>query len=230
MKLKMLEVATATLICMIILVGCGGKIAEDARKVEEQNEQLQTEEQKQQDKMEKDIEEMEEFYSNLENKDIDEIVQENELDQVSIQENIEVKEKEVYQNPNEFAAFVADTLYHFYNRGLTAEDYYDFLQKYGSKTLVDDLPSKEDAVAVYGSIQKYYQDQNIKLDSYQITEVKFNRSETEGYFYRKVLSTNGYEYFICTIVKENGEWKFSEDSPSPPFEEVENTEYIEEGV
>jgi len=230
MKGKMLEVAIATIICIIVLAGCGSKIAGDARQVQEMNEQIQSEQMTPEEERQKETEEMKEFYNELDNRDTEEIVQENKFEEAVVQENIEVEHKDAYHDPDEFSKFVAEILFNFYNRGIKAENYYEFLLKYGSESVIENLPTKEDAIAVYESIQSHYHEQNIMLDSYQITEVKLNHSETEGYFYRKVISTNGTEYFISTIVKENGVWKFLEDGPSPPFEEVENEKYIDEGV
>ena len=57
------------------------------------------------------------------------------------------------------------------------------------------------------------------LTNTDITVVNLDRFKRQGYFYRKVLSTEGINYFITSIYKEDGAWKYITDEPSDPFYE-----------
>ncbi|KZE68023.1 hypothetical protein AWM68_17795 [Fictibacillus phosphorivorans] len=155
-------------------------------------------------------------------KPLDEVINESDLDTGKIITPVgDVKAKNSYENSGDFSIYVADVLYKFYTQQISPEQYYEFLTKYGSRSTVQELPSKEDAITILGSLQGLYKSKNIQGESYVLTEIMLGRLKKEGHFYRKVITTNGEEYFISTIAKEDGAWKFVEDSPSPPFEEGE---------
>jgi len=204
-------VLTAT----VLLFGCADSFVEEARKQHEES-QKQKEEEMQ---IEKEKErEQKEFYEDIESP-VEEIVEENKIDVVAIQKPMDIVEKEQYDDPNEFSQYVSKILYEFYTLKLSPEKYYDFLIKYASEETKKQLPSAENATTVYSAIQDLFRQQSIKGEGYEISEVVFDRFKRSGYFYRKLSTTNGNEYYITTITLEKDGWKFVDDSPSPPFEE-----------
>ncbi|MFT9495753.1 MULTISPECIES: hypothetical protein [Bacillota] len=207
------------LIGALILSGCsGGKFAEEAKKNEERNAELKDYQKKKEAEEEKV---QKEFYENHK-KPLNEVIQENDLDSEQIVDTIEFEPQDSYQDGDLFSKHVSKILFEFYTLKITAEEYYNFLSAYGSEEVLKELPTKEDAITILSTLQDMYKKQNISGDSYTLTTVTYDRLKREGRFYRKVLTTNGEEYFVTTIVKENDVWKFSEDSPSPPFIDSSN--------
>lgn len=215
------------LVLSFSLAGCSNdefeKEAERVKKVKESNSvdsQDLAKKEKQQEKMYKKME-----------KPLDEVILENDLDSAEEVETTEVSKKEYFEDPNEFAKYAADILYKFYTASLPPEQYYDFQLNYGSKELISELPSEKDAIIILTSIQDMYKKNNITGEEYTLTKVELDRLQREGIFYRKVLTTNGLEYFITSIKKEDKGWKFVEDSPSPPYvEEEEQASATEENI
>lgn len=215
LKYRSLSILSAsTLLSSILLIGCsGGNFVEEARRANEQNQNQQQikaeEEEKRKEEQDKKYEEMK--------RPIDEVIQENKLDQVTVITDKNVEPKENYQDENEFAKFVGQVLYLYYTQQLTPEQFYEFNLQFGSEEVIEALPSKEDAIAVYTTIQDMYKQRNVSGEDYEITEVILDRFKRDGYFYRKVITTNGEEYFLTSITKEGDYWKYVEDSPSPPY-------------
>jgi hypothetical protein len=155
-------------------------------------------------------------YSKLE-RPLDEVIKENELDSVNTVDVMDISPDLTFGSASDFAQYTASVLYEFYTSQITSEDYYTFLIQYGSETTVQELPSKEDALMILNNLQASHKD--VRGENYELTEIEFNRLQNEGHFYRKVVSTNGIEYFITTITKEENSWKFVQDEPSPPYVE-----------
>ena len=205
---------------LLFLGGCSeGKFVEEAKKTEQRNNVA---------KKENDLQIMyyadqeKEIYKKME-RPAEEAVESNELDKKSvIDDATDVKKLENYTDGDEFAKFVAKILYEFYTLKLSPQEYYDFMIHYGSKEILNELPSKEDAISIYESLQNSLKQKNMHGEEYVISEVTYDRLKNEAYFYRKVISTNGVEYYITNLVKEGEYWKFIDDSPSPPFEEKVN--------
>lgn len=190
---------------------------DEAEKTGDQNHKTQLEKkqkEKEQEEKEKEI------YESME-KPINEVVEENNLDQVKVNsDTANIHEMKNYTDATEFSKYVAKVLYDFYTIQMDSRSYYNFMKNYGSKDMIADLPSEKDAITFYTTLQDMYKQKGITGDGYVITEVIFDAKQTEGHFYRKLTTTNGVEYFITTITKEKDGWKFVEDSPSPPFEEI----------
>jgi hypothetical protein len=199
----------------LLLVGCSNdEFKEEVEKVKKENKQLSEEQQSA-----KDQKELEKFYKQFE-KPINELLPNTQLDEVQVVEPTEVVKRDKYEDGNEFSNFVAQVLYQFYTLQISPEDYYTFLQKYGSENTLKNLPKNENAITALTTIQDMYKNQNINGDSYVLTKVVYDRFKTEGHFYRKVITTNGEEYFITTIVKEKNGWKYENDEPAPPYTEA----------
>ncbi|EFV74562.1 hypothetical protein MKY20_24915 [Cytobacillus sp. FSL W8-0315] len=207
MKVKAISLILSS---SLLLTGCGGLFDKESKRIEALKEEKKQGELK--DSKEKEEQE----------RPVNEVVYENELDTLKEVENLDYKNLEEYKDAAEFSKFVADALYKFYTVQLSPENYYEFLLQYGTESVKESLPSKDDAVTVFSSLQDLYLKQNINGESYTLTNVTFNRLKNEGSFYRKVLTTNGEEYFISIIQKENGVWKYADDSPSPPYEVQDN--------
>ncbi|AND43118.1 MULTISPECIES: hypothetical protein [Cytobacillus] len=214
MKVKAISLILSS---SMLLTGCGGLFDKESKRIEA----LKEEKKQGELKDSKEKEEQEKIYKDME-RPVNEVVYENELDTLKEVENLDYKNLEEYKDAAEFSKFVADALYKFYTVQLSPENYYEFLLQYGTESVKESLPSKDDAVTVFSSLQDLYLKQNINGESYTLTNVTFNRLKNEGSFYRKVLTTNGEEYFISIIQKENGVWKYADDSPSPPYEVQDN--------
>jgi hypothetical protein len=205
------------------LVGCSDSFTENAMKVNENNlkEQKSSEEaaKKQQEKQK-------ELYKSME-KPLKEVIKENDLDKKNLLTKKLVVQEE-YTDEKEFAKYVGKILFDLHHSKISPEEYYKFLQKYGSQNAKNAMPTKEDAIALLSGIQDYYKSKQIIGHEYFISDVTLNKTKREGYFYRKVITNIGEEYFITTIVKEGEKWKFEEDSPSAPFEIQQNNENKED--
>lgn len=203
-----------------ILTGCtnGDPLVQEAKKIKESQ---QKEEEQQVNNEQQSDKQLQEFYEE-QAKPIEEVIEEMDKEEATLLINDkEVEAKEEFTDVEEFVRYTADILYKFQTLQLDAKTYYHFMTTYGTEELKKNLPHEEDAVAIYKSIQDAYLKENIHGESYQVTKPVLDRLGRNGYFYREVLSTKGEEYFITTIAKEDGAWKFSSDDFSPPFEVIE---------
>lgn len=206
----------------IALTACNDKIVQEANNTSENNEIEVKEKQKKDEELQK---KQEEILKDLE-KPLDEVISNNELDQVTLLPLSETEMKETYKNPSELAIHVSDVLFKFYKGELTPEEFYQFLKKYGSKSVKENLTDKENSIIIYQNVQSLYREKNPDIESFVITEPVLSGSKKEAYFYRKVTSPLGEEYNVTTLVLEGGSWKFLEDSPSPPFEILKEDELM----
>ncbi|MDC3424289.1 hypothetical protein NC797_07175 [Aquibacillus sp. 3ASR75-11] len=201
------------LLTIILLVGCNSdKLVDKAKEMNSTNDETNQ-------KVEKELKEKnEELYKQLE-RPLDEVIQDNDLDQVEVIKNEEdVQVKTSYSNANEFAKYAGKQLYMFQTLELTPNGFYEFLKSHASSSRLKKMVKEKDsAILVFTNVQSLYK-QNGTPNSYQLSKVNFNRNKREGYFYRKIIKNTTEEFYITTIVKEDGVWKFEEDSPSPPFE------------
>lgn len=203
----------ALLSASILLVACSNpKFEEEAKRVE----QVKAEKAKKEAAEKLSEEEKYEIYKDME-KPLDEVIQENDLDVLQEVSSVEVETKDTYEDPVEFSKYASQILYNFYISQIDPTTYYNFLVQHGSERVKEELPSEKDAIAIFTSIQDSFKQQNLTGDSYTLTNVAFDRMKREGNFYRKVITTNGEEYFMTIIKKEKGVWKFEDDSPAPPY-------------
>ncbi|MGG1594773.1 hypothetical protein [Terribacillus saccharophilus] len=197
---------------LVFLVGCSDSFVEKAKETQgKQVEDNETEDIKSE-------QELENFYKEYE-KPISDSLQENDLDELEEIEKNESVSKDINEkDPELFAQYVAAILFSFENGELKAEQYYEFLSKYGSDKVVADLPKdKHDGVHIFESIQELYKESNPAAKDYTLSKLQYSQGKVEAYFYRKVLRDKKEEFYITTIVKEDGIWKFSDDSPSAPY-------------
>ena len=197
---------------MLVTAGCNDAIVQKAEEMEPLDESIE-EEQKELDESE-----------NLEieqpsDSDVEFAVQNNEFEKRHVIDNTPAEQKEEYKDPEEFAKFASRILFDFQNDNLDAEEYYNFLINYGSDNAVENLPeAKDNAIAVLESLQNLFIDNEMGGDEYIITNVGYSKGKSEGYFYRMIKNGTIESYYITTIVRKNGIWRFHEDSPSPPFD------------
>ncbi|GKU84328.1 MULTISPECIES: hypothetical protein [Niallia] len=199
-----------------ILTGCtnGDPLVKEAKKINES----QKKEESQQGNNEQSDKELQEFYEE-QAKPMEEVIEEMDKEEATLlTTDKDIEAKEEFTDVEEFARYTADILYKFQTLQLDARTYYQFMKTYGTEELKNSLPQEEDAIAIYKSIQDAYLKENMHGESYQVTKPVLDRLGRNGYFYREVLSTKGEEYFITTIIKEDGSWKYSSDDLSPPFE------------
>lgn len=199
---------------LLTIVGCSNdKFVEEGKKTStqdsEKNEQEIDEEelQKEQNKI----------YEQMK-RPMNEVIQDNDLDELSTMDTEVNEELNSYEDPQEFAKRVGKVMYEFENGSITPEEYADFLkihtgENYAQKELLED---RDNAIEVLRSLQETYKS-NVSLESYELTTITFNRSEKEGYFYRKIIGESSEYFYITTIVKEDNVWKMQDDSPSPPY-------------
>ncbi|MEI2356286.1 hypothetical protein [Mesobacillus zeae] len=204
-----------TIAISCLLTGCiGNNFEKEAQRVKEQKEELKKETTAKENKKSK---EQAALYKSLE-KPLDKVILENDLDSVKEMDSIQVESKTHYDNASELARYAGQVLYGFYTGQVSPKEYYKFLLGYGSEDVKNELPSKDDALVILSTLSDTYKNANITGEGYDLTEVTYDRLKRSGTFYRKVLTTNGEEYFITTITLEDGKWKYVEDSPSPPYE------------
>lgn len=210
---------TLLFVSSIILIGCSNSAfeKEEQRVKKIKDETLMADDETKKEKKQDNV------YKELE-KPLEEVILENDLDPRSEVESTQVAKKEHYEDANEFAKYAAGILYEFYTITISPEEYYEFLMNYGSKEVIKELPTKNDAIVILTTLQDMFKKQNITGETYTLTNVELDRFKRNGTFYRKVLTTNGEEYFITSITKENKGWKYVEDSPSPPYTELTNKE------
>lgn len=204
-------------LCIInsfFLMACNNEVLQEAERVAKENEKLKEE----QVKEDKEIQEKtSEIYESLE-KPIDEVLDANELDVVRTVEK-QIVEKENYEDPSEFSWKVSDMIFRFNEGQIKPEEYYEFLVQHGSKTFIEEwIPNREDGLVFLETVQIMLTADGVSAKDYTTTEVRLTRNNTEGYFYRKLTNgTDQEEFYVTTIVKEDGIWKFQDDSPSSPF-------------
>ncbi|MFD1736244.1 hypothetical protein ACFSCX_06655 [Bacillus salitolerans] len=202
-------------ILLLLVTGCNQKIIEDVNRVEKQ-------EKTKQEKTLTIEEEQKEILKNVE-KPLEEVVQENELESKKTIET-EFQTVEQYLDPTDFSKRISYELFMFSNGKKSTTDFVDILMTFSSKSFHDEwLQDKNAAIQMFNNVQGMMMEENVFPVSYEITEITLSQSRNEAYFYRKVISrSQGELYYITTIVKENGEWKLADDSPSPPYQEFES--------
>lgn len=202
----------------LFLVGCGDPLTNQAI----QSQQKQAEQVKKEDQAKKNLNKL---YDSLKTKPKDAV--KNTPVETKRLINQKVINRNSYSDPVEFAAFVAKEIFEFRNNSISPQDYYTFLKKFGAKKVGADaqqpvLKKKSVAIPYLSNLQSIIQQQGVAGTSYKLTELTFNATKKQAYFYRKVSSQSGDNYFITTIVLENGQWKFYEDNSSPGFTETTN--------
>ncbi len=196
---------------MLTLTACSDPITEEANESKKEKEKAaQAEKEKEKNKYK--------IYDDME-EPLEEVVKEAEVEERNVVDsNYEVKDS--YKEPQQFANFTAKQLFDFYTLKSTPEDYFNYIDKYGSERLKKDMPvlnEKESGVTFLTNVQGLFEEQGALGKQYELTDVKLNTSRREGHFYRKVIDYNKELYYITTIVLEDGVWKFYEDSPSVSF-------------
>lgn len=210
-----IKVFSSLLLLSISLYGCAqDSLVKEAQKTDQENKQKLVEK----NKKEAAVSKKEETIYKKMKKPINEVIKENNLDtEKVIGKNVLKKDK--YTDPKEMAKYTGMILNKFYSLQITPQEFYDFIHLYGSKDANKALPHKEDAISVLSVIQSQFKVQGIDYKDYILTDVTLNKMQNEAYFYRKSVSKSGEIYNITTLVKEDGVWKYQEDSPSPPFDE-----------
>ena len=202
-------VLTAT----ILISGCSGNFEDEAQRIQQKKDEMK----KEKEVEKKKVKEQEGKYKDME-KPLDEVILENDLDVVREVDSLEVEKKAQYEDETEFSKYAAQVLYYFYTLQISPKQYYEFIMEHGSEKVKSELPSEKDAIAILFNLQEMFKKQNINGESYTLTNVALDRVKREGNFYRKVHTSNGEEFFMTIIKKENGVWKYEDDSPAPPYE------------
>ncbi|WP_368502718.1 hypothetical protein AB3N04_01065 (plasmid) [Alkalihalophilus sp. As8PL] len=180
-----------------------------------------------QEEVEEYVKGLHEFYE--ENpKSVEEALSElEELEELNVLDNMKVKVLSEYDDPTEFALYVSDILFKFYNRTISPTDYLSFLNEHASHEFKRDFLTgdAEDDLLNIQAVQATFEDHQVLHTSYKVSEVKLKGGQREGYFYRAVvLDVPIEQHYMVTIKKENNMWKFHEDKASVPFVELD---YIE---
>ncbi|MDO6657399.1 hypothetical protein [Anaerobacillus sp. 1_MG-2023] len=214
------------LLVLTMTIGCSNKLVDEAEQVKAQSknsvENKLDEEKNTQEDLEKVYEDME--------RPIKEVFEENDFEKVNQlinEDGIELKKH--YEDSTAFAIFAGNMLYNFQASEISPSAFYDFLKQYGSESIQEGLKiDRKDAITSFENVQDIYKNSKQQPKSYELSEVQISVGFSEGYFYRKVATNKGDDYYITTVKQEDGNWKFVDDSPSPPYEAVEVMEKGEE--
>lgn len=200
---------------ILVLTACNSKVVEEAKKIEEESSNKENEE----EILEKQLEELEK------NKVTVEDAVENINKQREEKKTLEAKyveEKESFTDIEEFSQYVARILYEFFVYEITAEEYYDFLTKHGSRVLLKNMdPQNKDVIIEgYNHAQNLLKQEGVSFQGYSLSETTLDETGIYGYFYRSLHKEDGTEtHYITTIVKEGNEWKFDKDNLSAGYNE-----------
>lgn len=197
------------LINSLILSGCG-LFEEEAKRIKEEKPDQVTEDSKLKE------EQMAEIYEQMA-RPAEEVIYETNLDSLKEINTINVETKNEYKDAEEFSRYVSKTLFEFHTSKLNPEGYYNFLVTHGSQSVKEELPTKEEALSLLTTLQEMFVEQNYTATDYKITEIIYAHLEQEGTFYRKVNTSTGEQFYACTITLEDGNWKYVEDGPAPPY-------------
>jgi len=207
----------------IAVAGCNNPIVNEANVVGEKNSQKAA---KAEQEKEQKVESQREIYKEMD-KPIDEVIDKIEKDKKKVVDP-KVIEKSTYTNPEEFSKKLGQVLYEFSTGKLSVEEYYSFLNRNASDDFLNQyLPNKSAGTLFLENVQSLLIEKLPELkEEYTISELTYDRFEKEAYFYRKVTTVRDDQpiYYISTIVKEGDNWKFQDDSPSPPFEQENDLE------
>lgn len=199
--------------CSILLAGCG----KDA--IEKEKEKIEKISLEKQQKIQEEENENKEFYEKM-SIPVNEILQSEDLDKLK---NLEGKViiKNEYEEPKEFALFTAQVLFELYNAEQKIDSYYNFINQFGSEKFKEQYwYEKESENRLFISnalkaINKY----PINGEEYQVSDI-VHIDEDSAYFYRKVKTNLEDMYYTTYIEKEDGKWKYVDDGPSSPYEEI----------
>lgn len=209
----------------VTLLGCNNKgLESEIDRVEALKKDLEKEIQAQ----EKVEEERMEAYQEME-RPLDEILENIDKEDMRVLESKEIKdlilEKETFTSEVEFSKAVAFATYNFFSMKWNPEEYYEFLSKQSTTYYKENvLDNKKQALQVFGNVQGILKEQKglIPVD-YEVTEVVLDKNGNSGYFYRKDTLAKGDEaFYIISIVKEGDSWKFESESPSAPYEKIDD--------
>ncbi|MBF0706756.1 hypothetical protein IQ283_09060 (plasmid) [Alkalihalobacillus hwajinpoensis] len=218
--------APILLLVLTMTIGCSNKLIDEAEQVKAQAENSVEEKSEDTKKSQKDLEKV---YEDME-RPVKEVFEENDFEKVNQlinEDGIELKKH--YEDSTAFAIFAGNMLYNFQASEISPSAFYDFLKQYGSESIQEGLQiDRKDAITSFENVQDIYKNSKQQPKSYELSEVQITAGFREGYFYRKVATNKGDDYYITTIKQEDGNWKFVDDSPSPPYEAAEVMEKGEE--
>lgn len=218
--------APILLLVLTMTIGCSNKLIDEAEQVKAQAENSVEDKSEDTNKSQKDLEKV---YEDME-RPVKEVFEENDFEKVNQlinEDGIELKKH--YEDSTAFAIFAGNMLYNFQASEISPSAFYDFLKQYGSESIQEGLQiDRKDAITSFENVQDIYKNSKQQPKSYELSEVQITAGFREGYFYRKVATNKGDDYYITTIKQEDGNWKFVDDSPSPPYEAAEVMEKGEE--
>ncbi|MGE7219191.1 hypothetical protein [Priestia koreensis] len=208
----------------IFLAGCGGDaVSQEANKAEKVAAKKQSNEKKSDMNEDKAIEA---FYE-VRKRPMDEVNKEAATDEVQTKDPkaYKIVPADHYTNAMDFQYFVGEYLQNFYNGTISDKDMLKFYQNYGSKDRKEFIFSNEaNSKKIFHTIVKERKKAKQIVESYVLTDLEFDDTGNEAYFYRKQITEDGKEiYNVTTIRKEGSYWTFDMDEPSPAFIEKEET-------
>jgi len=149
-----------------------------------------------------------------EDKTVEEALEEEEAPEALINPFIEKYDtKSVYEDADEFAAFVGDVLFDFRSGELSPENMHAFLHEHGSVTQREYHEHQEHSIDLFSNVQSSYN--NLQTIDHLISVVEINEENEYGIFYRQVTFMQEQpEYYTTVIINEDGEWKFEDNRQS----------------
>lgn len=232
---------TSGLVSAILLSACtpgGGFMEEEVEKTEKKNKETQEQQQKDNpvaegDEMPELSKEQQEVLDQLEG-DVNTALEKVEKDK---EKNIKIvvpAEKDKFTEPVELAQYISAKFYDFHVGKLTPEEFYEVTYKHYHKDFSGELPKNRDNIlATFSEIQKVYKTQlNARIESYNLTEVHVDqRLKNEATFYRRYNMSDDKPMYFKTVLKlKDDQWLLVDDSPSPPYIEMNFSETEMDGA
>lgn len=124
--------------------------------------------------------------------------------------------------------YISQQFFLYHSKSIGAEEFLTTMKPYFHEEFLDLLPSEEEMILqTFTTLQDMFIAQlGSPITSYFHTDVQLLRHQTEANFYRKYVLKNGKEIYYQTLMKqdEEGMWKMIDDSPSPAYEILPETE------
>jgi len=178
---------------LILISGCESKFTERAKEAEQKRIENKKEEPKELTPETVELsEEQQKALDNLEKKEAEEALFENDLDIRKELKKDVPPQKESYENPEELSQFLGYLFYAYHTKKMNHEDYYKTLLPHMHTQYLSMLPKEEkNRISSFKSLQNLFIEQLPALiNDYVITELQYQDRSGEATFYRKYELSN----------------------------------------
>lgn len=129
---------------------------------------------------------------------------------------------------DEVAKFISQQFFLYHSNSIKAESFLESMTPYFHDDFRALLPGEETLLLqTFSTLQELFISQlGSPITAYYHTDVQLMRQQTEANFYRKYVLKNGKEIYYQTLMRQNekGVWQLVDDSPSPDYEILPETE------